>query len=270
MAQGANINNLRSEDLNGLSVRLPLLSEQRRIARVLDAADALCTKRRESIACLDTLVQSTFLDMFGDPASNDMSWEIVRLDEEVEALEGGKNVAEADGETPFRVLKVSAVTSGTYRPDQSKYLPADFLVPEAYKVRDGDLLISRANTQELVGATAYVWSTPPNMVLPDKIWRIRWKSDSKMEPLFLSALSRERNFRTILSERATGTSGSMRNIAKPKLMSMPIIRPPLPLQRKFVTIVRSIEAQKSHLRAHLTELDTLFASLQSRAFAGEL
>ncbi len=58
-----------------LKIPLPPLAEQKRIAGILDAADALRAKRRESLAQLDTLLQSTFLDMFGDPVTNPMGWE---------------------------------------------------------------------------------------------------------------------------------------------------------------------------------------------------
>src|SRR5690606_9632962 len=72
LAAGANINNLRNEDLDNLQILLPPLGEQKRIAGILDAADMLRAKRREALAQLDTLLQSTFLNMFGDPVTNPM------------------------------------------------------------------------------------------------------------------------------------------------------------------------------------------------------
>ena len=262
--------NFGPSHLKRLNISLPPLPEQKRIAQILDAADALRAKRRESIAQLDALVQSTFLEMFGDPKINPMSWPVEPLSHVVAQLKGGKNIAESETTTDFKVLKVSAVTSGIFRPNESKYLPADFSVPDSYIVKAGDLLISRANTTELVGATAYVWETPENIALPDKLWRVEMKNNSQIEPLFLFVLSRGRHFRSMLSERASGTSGSMRNISKPKLLSTPIILPPVALQIRFTSVVRSIQTQKSLLQTHLSELNTLFASLQSRAFNGEL
>ena len=264
------VKHLSVKTLKNIQIPLPPLAEQKRIAAILDAADALRAKRRESLEQLDTLLQSTFLEMFGDPVTNPMGWEVGRLSDIVERLDGGKNVAKSETETDFRVLKVSAVTSGQYRPDESKYLPADFEVPYSYLVRKGDLLISRANTVELIGATAYVWKTPENIALPDKIWKFIWKKDAKIEPLFIYHLSQDVEFRRILGNRASGTSGSMKNIAKPKLLGLPIIIPPLDLQQRFATIVESVEQQKAAQRSHLEELDTLFASLQQRAFQGEL
>ncbi|MCF8005451.1 MAG: restriction endonuclease subunit S [Chromatiaceae bacterium] len=262
--------NISQTIIRDLNIPLPTLAEQKRIAAILDAADALRSKRRESLAQLDTLLQSTFLDLFGDPVTNPKGWKMGRLADVVGRLDGGKNVAQSETETDYRVLKVSAVTSGIYRPEESKYLPADFPVPASYLVKSGDLLISRANTVELIGATAYVWKTPENIALPDKIWRFVWKENVQIEPLFIYHLSQNPEFRRILGSRASGTSGSMKNIAKPKLLSLPIPLPSFDLQRHFATIVESIEQQKTRLRAHLAELDTLFASLQSRAFNGQL
>ncbi len=267
---GATREAITKTELQKFQIPLPPLAEQKRIAGILDAADALRAKRRESLAQLDTLLQSTFLDMFGDPVTNPMEWDKGYLSDIVERLDGGKNVAQSETETDFRVLKVSAVTSGEYRPEESKYLPRDFEVPKSYLVRQGDLLISRANTVELIGATAYVWETPDNIALPDKIWKFIWKKDAEIEPLFIYHLSQDAEFRRVLGSRASGTSGSMKNIAKPKLLGLSIPLPPVDLQRQFAAIVESVEQQKASQRAHLAELDALFASLQSRAFRGDL
>ena len=262
--------NFGPSHLNRIWIHLPPLSEQKRIAEILDKADALRAQRRESIAKLDELLQATFLDMFGDPVTNPKGWAVGRLSNVVARLDGGKNLAPSETETKYRVLKVSAVTYGVYRPEESKYLPSDFRVPNSYIVRKGDLLISRANTAELIGATAFVWETPENIVLPDKIWKFIWRSNVRIEPLFIFHLSKDPGFRRVLGRRATGTSGSMKNIAKPKLLSLTVPVPPFELQRRFSSIVVSIEGQKARLRSSLAELDTLFASLQSRAFNGGL
>lgn len=270
LGRGATFKEISKKLVQQIKIPLPPPVQQKRIARILDAADSLRARRRESLAQLDALLQSTFLDLFGDPVTNPKGWRVGQLADVVERLDGGKNVAKSETQTEFRVLKVSAVTSGTYKPDESKYLPVDFRVPDSSVVRQGDLLISRANTVELIGATAYVWHTPENIVLPDKIWKFVWKSDVEIEPLFVYHLSRKTGFRRALSSRASGTSGSMKNIAKSKLLGLSIPLPPIDLQHRFATIVEAVEQQKARLRAHLAELDALFASLEARAFNGEL
>lgn len=258
--------------LRNLQIPLPPLSEQKRIAGILDAADKLRAIRRESLAQLDTLLQSTFLDLFGDPVTNPMGWEVKPLAYGVESFEGGKNLTPTDLDRPdsVRVLKVSAVTSGEYRPDQSKAFSSEEIVQSSHMVKKGDLLISRANTAALVGAVCHVWDTVGLEMLPDKLWRFIWNESRRIEPLFMLHLARSDYFREQLIQRATGTSGSMKNIGKKKMLEIPIPYPPVDLQHHFATIVQSIEQQKASQRAHLAELDTLFAALQQRAFNGEL
>ena len=73
--------NFGPSHLKRLRISLPPLAEQKRIAGILDAADALRAKRREALGQFDTLLQSTFLDMFGDPVTNPMGWEKPRLED---------------------------------------------------------------------------------------------------------------------------------------------------------------------------------------------
>ena len=88
--QTTNISNLNHKRTLKLQIPLPPLAKQKRIAGILDAADALRAKRRESLAQLDTLLQSTFLDMFGDPVANPMGWESVPITEAVDGKHGIK------------------------------------------------------------------------------------------------------------------------------------------------------------------------------------
>jgi type I restriction enzyme S subunit len=259
--------------LANLPIRLPPLPEQRRIAEILDKADALRAKRRAALAQLDTLTQSIFLDMFGDPVANERNWPTGVVGDFVAGFESGKNLVaddEDDTRSLYRVLKVSAVTSLDYRPDQSKALPAGYEPPTSHIVRAGDLLFSRANTSELIGATAYVFSTPPNMVLPDKLWRFVWHYEPRADPHFVRFLFRQPKFRREIARRASGTSGSMKNISQDKVLTIRTGIPQLTLQREFARRVVVVEKLKAVKRAALAERDALFASLQHRAFREKL
>ena len=259
--------------LADLTVPLPPLKEQHRIAAILDQAETLRTQRRTALALLDSLTQSLFLDMFGDPVANDRGWPKVTVNDFVAGFESGKSLVaddEEDSASKYRVLKVSAVTSLEYKPEQSKAVPTDYAPPQSHIVRAGDLLFSRANTSELIGATAYVEETPDNLLLPDKLWRFVWHAPSKAAPLYVMHLFRQPKFRQEIGQRASGTSGSMKNISQEKVLSIQVGNPPLPLQQTFATRIASIEALKATHRRALAALDALFASLQQRAFAGDL
>lgn len=273
MGRHALVSNVALADLRLLKIPFQTVEEQRRIAAILDQAETLRTQRRTALALLDSLTQSLFLDMFGDPVVNDRGWPKVAVNDFVAGFESGKSLVaddEEDSASKYRVLKVSAVTSLEYKPEQSKALPTDYAPPQSHIVRAGDLLFSRANTSELIGATAYVEETPDNLLLPDKLWRFVWHAPSKAAPLYVMHLFRQPKFRQEIGQRASGTSGSMKNISQEKVLSIQVGNPPLPLQQTFATRIASIEALRTTHHRALTALDALFASLQQRAFSGEL
>lgn len=248
----------------------PDLDEQKRIAAILDKADAIRRKRQQALRLTDDFLRSVFLDLFGDPVTNPKGWKMGELGDLVARLDGGKNLAEAPSETETRVLKVSAVTSGEYKAEESKFVPESFVVPESYIVRKGDLLVSRANTRELIGATAYVWETPENIMLPDKIWKFIWKAPDQVDPLFVHSLMRFPGIQAEVGRRASGSSGSMKNIAKPKYLGVPIPIPPSDLQIVFGDIGRKLRSTALRINDPKVSPDSLFSSLQQRAFRGEL
>lgn len=266
LSNRANIPKLNRGQLLSYGFRLPSLHEQRRIAAILDHADALRTKRRQVLINLEALTQSIFYDIFGDP---DAATENVAFGE-VATLSGGRNLVGDDSaaNSEYRVLKISAVTTGRFKPGESKPLPPGYVPPKDHLVRQGDLLMSRANTTELVGAVAFVTNTPPNLALPDKVWRFVWKSEA--EPTFWHALLSTPAIRRRISRLASGTGGSMKNVAKAKLEAMPVPHIKLDRQLQFADRSARIEAERVSLQRALAADDELFCSLQSWAFRGEL
>ncbi len=148
--------------LQRIDVPLPPTAEQRRIAAILDQADALRAKRRAALAQFDEMAQAIFTEMFGILRSNSAGWPECSVAHYVLQFQGGKSI-EADGDenlAKHRVLKVSAVTSMSFQPKESKPLPDGYTPAEEHFVRPSDLLFSRANTISLVGAVAYVGNAP--------------------------------------------------------------------------------------------------------------
>jgi type I restriction enzyme S subunit len=256
-----------------LKIPLPPLTEQRRIAEVLDQAEALRAKRRAALGQFDTFTQSLFVDLFGDAGENSKGWPVRAVADYVAEFQGGKSIESESGDnaiTRNRVLKVSAVTGMKFLARESKPVPDSYEPSKEHFAKPGDLLFSRANTTELVGAVAYVESAPPNLLLPDKLWRFVWREPSAIEPLFVWALFQTPTLRREIGRRATGTSGSMKNISQEKVFGIRTILPPTKLQREFARRVQAVEKLKTTQRASLAELDALFATLQHRAFRGEL
>lgn len=264
---GGSLLRARPELVKRIEVPLPPLEEQRRIAAVLDRANAMRAKRHHVIAQIDSLSQSLFVSMFGNPED---AAETVPFGT-IASLAGGRNLVAEDlsAETPYRVLKISAVTSGQFRPSESKPLPTDYQPPAAHVVRAGDLLMSRANTTELVGAVAHVSQVADNLVLPDKIWRFEWR-DTASVPTFYRSLFQTPAIRRRISQMSSGTGGSMKNISKAKIADLGLPAVNFADQRKFAALVEMIELQRAKVEHALALEDELFAALQLRAFQGQL
>ena len=269
--QTTNISNMDLERCLSIKIPLPPIAEQRRIASILDQADELRQKRQQAIEKLDQLLQATFIDMFGDPVSNPKGWDLVRVGEVVNEFIGGKNIECPDeSDSDYKILKVSAVTSKVYKPHESKFAPNTFEPNPLAIVEKGDLLFSRANTTELVAATAYVWETPENIVLPDKLWKFSISDESKVNKLYLWDLFKNIEFRNELSKLSSGTSGSMKNISKGKLNELKMPLPPKELQDKFAEFSTKLWGQIKTFQQSSDSLDSLFNSLQNQAFNGTL
>jgi type I restriction enzyme S subunit len=269
---GANLPRLAPTALADFEIPLPPLEEQKRIADILDKADAIRRKRQEALQLTDEFLRSVFLEMFGDPESNPYTWPVKELGFGVAEFQGGRNMmptntSRTDG---LRVLKVSAVTGGEYKSHESKSFEQSEVIPDDFLVRADDLLISRANTAELVGAVAYVWETTGREVLPDKLWRFVWDKNNSLDSMYMLHIARSSYFRSQLVQRATGSSGSMKNIGKAKMLEIPIPYPPLELQLRFSKIAQKVRATSKNAVLSNDQAASLFASLQQRAFSGEL
>lgn len=254
-------------------IPLPPLDEQKRIAAILDQADALRRLRARAVERLNSLGQAIFHEMFGDLIANERNFKAVIVGDVIQGFETGKNLAEdpdSRREGGFRVLKISSVTRGIFRPEEAKPLPADYEPPKTHIVRDGDLLFSRANTAQLIGATAFAFTKGYNLVLPDKLWRFVWKSNSPVLPAFTKVLFSSKPFRNEIAKRSSGTSGSMKNIGKQKVMTIPFGLPCLGDQQEFVSRLLTVNKRIDINQKSLKACEALFTSLQHRAFRGEL
>jgi type I restriction enzyme S subunit len=278
----ATITNLSLQQIGDLVIPLPPLSEQRRIVDILNHAASIRRLREEARAKVREIIPALFVEMFGDPATNPKGWPVFPLGDVAARLEGGKNLLAGDDNPNrggLRILKVSAVTSGAFRVSESKPAPNGYAPPPSHFVRQGDLLFSRANTVDLVGATAFVYEQPHNVLLPDKLWRFVWKVSSSVLPFYMLHLLQQKHTRAVMSRMATGTSDSMKNISQGKLRTLPTMVPPLELQQEFTERVSETEAvfslneRASQTAEQLTHslLAQVFGSPErSEAPAGEL
>ena len=253
--QTTNISNLNVDRCLRLWLPIPPLAEQKRIAGILDAADALRAKRREGLGQLDTLLQSTFLDMFGDPVTNPMGWEKRELSHLCRFLSGYAWKAKSFNSDRIGSPVIRIQNVGT----ESSELVHTIEEPiERFWVEQGEYLLSLSGSFRLA-----TWNGP-RALLNQRI--VKLTPESILTPAYFgSELSTQ-----LSAIEAMGRHALVNNVALSDLKKVELCLPPLDLQQRFAAIVESIEQQKTSQRAHLAELDTLFASLQARAFRGDL
>ncbi|MEJ6487981.1 restriction endonuclease subunit S [Nostoc punctiforme UO1] len=264
---------LSMQNIRDFFLPIPPISEQKRIAEILEKCDRLRRTRRYALQLSDTFLQSVFLEIFGDFRKNPYNFPIQFLGDSLDKFESGINfnpVSENDPASQWRVLKVSAVTSGVFNASESKPIKPDVTFHDSLIVKKGDMLMSRANTKELVGAVCIVREQPPKVLLPDKLWRVKFSQNSKLLPNYVLYALRQPKTRKIIADMASGTSGSMKNISKEQAANLPILVPPLPLQEKFAQIVQKFERLRTQQRESERQADHLFQTLLHRAFRGEL
>ena len=252
-----------------MALRLPChpLEEQRRIAAILDQAETLRTQRRAALALLDSLTQSLFLDMFGDPAANPKGWPMGKIGDMLESASyGTSEKSGADGQFP--VLRMNNITrNGELDLDDLKFMDLQSKDHERYLVRVGDVLFNRTNSAELVGKTAIVPPSAPPLAYAGYLVRLRVNEAN--HPMYLARFLNTPYAKRMLRGMCKSIVG-MANINAKEIQGMRIALPPLPLQQTFATRIAAIEALKATHRRTLAELDALFASLQQRVFTGAL
>ena len=255
--------------LKETQIPFPPLAEQKRISRILDAADALRAKRREALDQLDAILQSTFLDMFGDPVTNPMAWDERTLGEL--GQNGFRNglSPSTTGTLDGEVLTLSAITRGRFDFAEKKSARFDHPPAPSQKLRTDTFLICRGNgNKRLVGAGAYPDRSSTRVCFPDTMIGVM------IDPRIVVAAYFQHVWRTrrvrMQIERGARTTNGTHKVNQRLLSSIVFPVPPVDLQLRFAAIVESTEEQRIRQRAHLAELDTLFASLQSRAFRGGL
>lgn len=265
-ASDSNPPSIRKGAVENWLIEVPPIDQQRRIVDQLSRAEGIVRLRRQAQQKAAGLIPAIFADMFGDPATNPKGWPKRSVREIVARFEGGKNLqAASEGSTDFRILKVSAVTSGEYVEAESKPTPDDYEPPSNHIVREGDMLFSRANTEALVGATAIVQRTNGRTLLPDKLWRFVWAE--RVEQAFMHALFQSAHVRQELGKLSSGTSASMRNISQAKLFELRLPVPPMAQQSAFARHAEALQSIRSQQALALEKATAAFDALLARAFS---
>lgn len=253
---GSTIPHIYFKDYGQRLVRYVSMADQERIVGMLGSIEDQIDILNQRNERLDTLVKSRFVEMFeGDDCIQTTMGQLVS------GIVAGTNVGgqqRSIGEGEYAVLKISTVTKGVFDSNQYKVVE-DVSSIKMIHPRKGDLLFSRANTSEMIGATALVDRDYDRLFLPDKLWRI--EPAEGVNSIFLKALLSSSRVRAEMSKVSTGSSGSMQNISMAKFRNLPGIIPPLALQQEFADFVRQVDKSRFNLLKAYGSIIALFRVL---------
>lgn len=251
-----------------LSIPIYLLVEQKKIAEVLDCADTLRQKRKQSLQLLDKFLDAAFLDMFGDVSSGKTKWakkNLVDVSEVVSGVTKGRKFGHQKTVTvPY--MRVANVQDGYINIKDLKYievLPEDV---EKFRLRQGDVLLTEGGDPDKLGRGA-VWTCEiENCIHQNHIFRVRVNSSDEIIPIFLSALIGSAYGKKYFLRAAKQTTG-IATINSTQLKKFPVILPPIELQRKYAQIYNRVEELKEKAIKSGAELDNQFNALTQKYFS---
>ncbi len=246
--------NFGPSHIKKIKIKIPPLEQQKKIAAILDAADAYRQKTKALIAKYDELTQSLFLDMFG----NNFNTDLKPLGEVVKFSQGQQFGLELQSFTPkegyARFLRIIDFTQG----DELRYVPNE---SNKYFVFKDDIVIVR------YGASAGFVGTNKEGVLANNLFKVNY--DRKVfHQYYLYYIFQNERFKSFVEKEAFGAAMPALSFKVMERFEIPV--PPIPLQNQFAERVQAIEEQKAQALASLEKAEELFASLLQKSFKGEL
>lgn len=264
--QTTNISNLDVGRFKDLEIPLPPLTEQKRIATILDKADAIRRKRQQAIQLADEFLRAVFLDMFGDPVTNPKGWVVKPLKEQIIHANNGlsrrRKEPENLGEIVLRLQDVH-YDGIRYEKDLNR-IALDESEKRRYQLDNGDILFIRVNgNPDYVGRSAVFKGYSESVYHNDHLIRI--KIGDGYVPEFLSYCFNHVGGRKIISGQIK-TSAGQHTISQGGIEALNFYLPPIKMQKKFVAIKASV----LNLPYGKSSCVNLFDSLGQKAFSGKL
>jgi type I restriction enzyme S subunit len=272
---------LTAAKVRGVRVPLPPVAEQQRIVAAIekqfsriDVGAAALERARRNLARMRAGILHAAVtgELVGVTATR---WRRVPLGELITAIQAGKSFKCEErpaGPDEWGVIKVSAMTWGHFQESENKTVLPTRKIDKRLEIRPGDLLVSRANTVDYVGAVVLVQNCRSRLLLSDKSLRLVPTGEALPEWLIIAL--RSRDARRYIERVATGTSDSMRNISQPKLKALEVALPPVELQHELIREVDRrlsvVEQTESDIERQFQQIDRLRAAILADAFAGRL
>ncbi|MCS7466413.1 restriction endonuclease subunit S [Stieleria sp. ICT_E10.1] len=256
--------------LKSLKISLPPLSEQKRIAEILDRAEALRSQRRAALALLDELTQSIFLDMFGDPKVNPRGWRCLPFSELFREKPNYGTMIPGVGERKrWLCMRVANIQNWHIDLSDQKFVDLPSNMISRHCVEPGDILLARAiATREQLGKAIVVPNGTQDWAFDSHLMRLRFDQE-KVLPSFVRHTLMTNGGRSLFL-RVTRRSAVQFNINTKEIAKLSIPVPPIEQQLKFQKRLTGLTELKQCLQESLDTIGSLLSSLQQRAFRGEL
>ena len=262
---GATRGKLTKSSLNNIQIPLPPLDQQKKIAAILDAADAYRQKTKALITKYDELTQSLFLDMFGDPVTNPRGWMEKSLGESVEIITYGLTVRPAYKKEGFPVISAKEIKSGEVNFNDAKLIAKDDFDKVANKGKPEINEVLFTKTGAGIGQCAVI-KVSENFAITQNIARIKFKKS--IDVTYILFYLRTPYIQRLSHRESKGNA--IKDLQLGDMKKFKILLPPIELQNQFADSVQAIEAQKAQAQASLAQAEDLFNSLLQRSFKGEL
>ncbi|PSW72621.1 restriction endonuclease subunit S [Photobacterium sp. GB-50] len=267
--------NFGSTHLKQISLPLPPLEEQKRIAAILDKADAIRQKRKQAIELADEFLRSVFLDMFGDPVTNPKGWEQVSLSTLSEKILNGttpKGGSDVYVEKGIAFLRSQNVWKKRIDLDDIVYLDDETHTKMSKSsLKNKDILITktgRINTENSsLGRAAIYYGKDDEANINGHVYLVRLKPDNVHE--FIEFILTTKEYRDHI--RAVCVGGiDKRQLNKNHIEEFPIICPPTDQQQRFVKVLHQSQKVMDNYKVQLVEAQNNLSALTQKAFSGQL
>ncbi|KKG64480.1 restriction endonuclease subunit S [Methanosarcina mazei] len=261
------VKHLSAKHLNTIKIPVPPLETQQKIVSILEKAEETKKLRAQADELTQKLLQSVFLEMFGDPEKNPYGFKIGEIrDLVIETQYGTSKKANEEGRG-IPILRMNNITyEGNWDLSSLKYIELDHKEMEKYLVYKGELLFNRTNSKELVGKSAVYREEEP-MAFAGYLVKLITKSPVISE--FIAGHLNSKYGKMYLENMAKNIVG-MANINAQEVQRIPIVLPPIETIEKYSRIVEQIRKNKNSQQQSSLEINNLFNTLMQKAFTGEL
>ncbi len=198
-------------------------------------------------------------------------WDVTSLSDAFQNLEAGVSVNSDERQNAdFFVLKTSAISDGLINIDEAKPVVKKEYARLKCPVKKGSIIISRMNTPQLVGACGYVAEDAKGYFLPDRLWQVVNSKPEKYDFRWLNYLLNQYRYKNAIHAVATGTSNSMKNISKERLLEIRIPRPSIEEQKFIVEAISDIETLIYDLEKLIKKKRNIFTGTMQSLLSGKI